>query len=131
MKPSRSKKNRDLAFLIGAKLMSNKIVYTDQDLKNDIYRFYIIRKMISRFLRSGKPINEKLLLNNIIIVNNIFGITGSNMILSIVCDDEEFCVVKSCMLFLNSYPFVDAIKTNETIDNILNDTTIRYNLNNN
>lgn len=100
--------------------------FNDQMLKKDIYTFFVVRKMIKRFLQLG-IINDKLILNNIIVCLNVFGIKKTNIIFRIICDDNEFGVVKSCLIFLKSFNLInDITKPNHVMRDILNDITHRY-----
>lgn len=104
----------------------NLNVFNDQMLKKDVYTFFVVRKMIKRFLILG-VINDKLILNNIIICLNVFGIKKTNTIFRIICDDQEFSVIKSCLIFLNSFNLTnDTTKPNHVMRDILNDITHRY-----
>ena len=107
------------------------VVITDfnrKAFKNDICVFFIIRKMIRRFLIKGE-ISEKLLLNNIIICLNVFGIESVNKILRLITTDDEFGIVKACLKFLNSYHLPDdRTVQNVIITDILRDIKQRYNL---
>ena len=118
--------NRKLFLKIAIDAYSNKYNYNEDDFKKDIFRFFIIRKMIRRFLNSGL-ISEKLILNNIIVCLNIFGINAVNVILKMMCSDKEFEIVKSCLLFLNCFNLInDSTKSNQIITDILNDIKHRY-----
>jgi hypothetical protein len=102
--------------------------FNEVEFKKDIYNLFIIKKMISRFLKSG-AINEKLLLNNIVISINTFGVKKVNQMLRIILSDEEFSVAKSMLLFLECYClWDDETETNRVIDDILTDIATRYNL---
>jgi hypothetical protein len=105
-----------------------KRIFNEVEFKKDVYNLFIIRKMIARFLKSS-TINEKLLLNNIIIAINTFGPEKVNQMLRIILSDEEFSVAKSMLLFLKCYClWDDDVESNRIIDDILIDTAIRYNL---
>lgn len=94
--------------------------------KEDIYVFFIIRKMIRRFLTKGE-VNEKLLLNNIIICLNIFGSDSVNRILRLMTNDEEFSIIKTILIFLNTYNLKDDhCPQNKIIKDILNNIIYRY-----
>lgn len=94
----------------------------------DVRTFFVTRKMIKRFLKTG-IINDKLILNNIIICLNIFGILKTNIIFRTICQDTEFGVVKACLIFLNSYSlFEDKTPEHQTMKDILADITHRYHL---
>lgn len=102
--------------------------FSEVEFKKDVYNLFIIRKMITRFLKSS-VINEKLLLNNIIISINIFGPEKVNRMLRIILTDDEFAVAKSMLIFLGCYClWEEEVESNRIIDDILTDTAIRYNL---
>lgn len=97
-------------------------------IKQDIYIFFMVRKMISRFISTGN-VNDKLLINNIIICLNNFGIKKVNLAFRTICSDVEFGVVKSCLLFLNSFNLKnDTTKQNHIMRGILEDVSQRYHL---
>ena len=101
--------------------------FNDVEFKKDIYNLFTIRKMINRFLKTGN-INEKLLLNNIIIAINVFGISQINVIFDAILNDEEFGVIKSILKFLNCYKSNSTVPSNSIINDILCDISNRYNL---
>ena len=101
--------------------------FNDVEFKKDLYNLFIIRKMINRFLKTGN-INEKLLLNNIIIAINVFGIIQTNSLFELILTKEEFSVIKSALMFLSCYKSNAAIESNRIIDDILRDVANRYNL---
>lgn len=102
--------------------------FNEEDFKKDFTRFFITRKMIRRFLLKG-VVNHGLLLNNIIVCLNVFGIEKTNVILRAICTDNEFGCAKSCLLFLNSYKqHNDDIPENRIIHDIIVDFKQRYNL---
>ena len=101
--------------------------FNDIEFKKDIYNLFIIRKMVNRFIKSG-VINEKLLLNNVVISLNVFGINQINEIFELILTPEEFSIIKSILLFLNCYRSNSQIKLNRIIDDILSDMSSRYNL---
>jgi len=101
-------------------------VFNDHLLKKDVYTFFVVRKMVKRFLSVG-VVNDKLILNNIIVCLNVFGIKKTNTIFRIICDDQEFSVIKACLIFLNSFNLTnDNTKPNHVIRDILNDISHRY-----
>lgn len=56
-----------------------------------------------------------------------FGIRTSNIIWEMICNDDEFSVIKSCLIFLNSLnPDIPSIEHNQIVLDILNDIQHRY-----
>jgi hypothetical protein len=101
--------------------------FNEPEFKKDIYNIFIIKKMVARFLRKG-IINEKLLLNNIIIALNTFNVKETNEIFRLALGDDEFRVIKTFLLFLNSYDCDDSLEPHDIILNILQDMSERYRL---
>ena len=102
--------------------------FNEVEFKKDVYNIFIIKKMVTRFLRSGN-INEKLVLNNIIIALNTFDIERTNQILRMAMKDDEFSVVKSFLLFLDAHTLRDDdVEPHEIINSILLDVAKRHNV---
>jgi hypothetical protein len=118
--------DRDFLVTLAINSYHKKIRFNEEEFKKDFFKFFIIRKMIKRFIDYG-IIREKLILNNIIICLNVFGIDTTNYILRVICTDNEFSIVKSCLVFLNSFNLQnDNTEINQVITDILNDITYRY-----
>lgn len=102
--------------------------FNETEFKKDVQNIFVIKKMIKRFLKKS-VINEKLLLNNIVISINVFGIKKVNQMLRVILSDEEFSVAKSMLLFLRCYCLWDEkVESNRIIDDILADVAARFNL---
>lgn len=101
--------------------------FNEVEFKKDVYNIFIIKKMVARFIRTGN-INEKLVLNNIIIALNTFDIERTNQIFRMAMNDDEFSVVKSFLLFLDAYTIDDDVEPNEIIMAILLDVAKRHHL---
>lgn len=118
--------NREVVIKIALDSYPYKAVFDEEEFKKDLYRFFIVRRMSRRFFKTGS-INEKLILNNIIICLNIFGIKTSNLIWKMICTDDEFSVIMSFLIFLNSLnPSVSYIKHNQVVLDLLKDIEHRY-----
>lgn len=119
---------KELVLEIASEGYTVKGFFSEVEFKKDVYNLFIIRKMITRFLKSS-VINEKLLLNNIVISINTFGSDKVNQMLRIILTDDEFAVAKSMLLFLGCFClWEEEVESNRIIDDILTDTAIRYNL---
>ena len=123
MSLSEEKKKKILQ--IASESVAKQGFFNEPEFKKDIYNIFIIKKMVARFLRSG-VINEKLLLNNIIIALNTFDVKETNDIFYLALHEEEFRVIKTFLLFLNSYNCDDDLEPNEVILGILKDMSERY-----
>lgn len=116
---------REYVIKIALDAYPNKVWFVEEEFRRDFLRFYIIRKMSKRFLITGS-VSDKLFLNNIIICLNVFGIETCNIIWRILCKDDEFGVVKSCLLFLNSLNLNDPTPHNKKMLDILKNITHQY-----
>jgi hypothetical protein len=103
-------------------------------LKKDIYNLFMIKKIVGSFNKKGS-INTKLLMNNLIIAINTFGVKKTNEFLFILLNKDDYSLIKSCLCFLNIYPENineehSKIDKSEMMIDILNDMKIRYNIKN-
>lgn len=99
------------------------------DFQKDLANIVTTKKMVSRFIKIG-VLNDKLLMNNIVLSLNAFGITKANELLWMVCSEEQYAVVKAFLVFLGSHRswLGEKIMPNRVIVDILKDTETRYNL---
>jgi len=72
----------------------------------DLKRFQYVKRLLNRYCDYGK-LGERLVLNHLIIIFNVFGSYGGLKILKIKLDDRHWPVIKPFLLFLN------AIKANQ------------------
>lgn len=84
-------------------------LFTMEEFNGDLNKVIVLKKMFRRYTNSG-DINERMALNNIIIVLNQFGIQAANIILFYKVEREHHSMLKTFLMFLNSYvenEFVD------------------------
>lgn len=103
--------------------------FHEATFNRDFNVFSTTRKMITRFLKTG-VVNDKLLINNVVTVLNIFGPKNVTLIFRYLMDDVQFSVVKAILMFLKQYDFRvgQDVYPNRIIVDILKDVSIRYNL---
>lgn len=103
--------------------------FHESTFNRDFNVFSTTRKMITRFLKTG-VVNDKLLINNVVTVLNIFGPKNVTLIFRYLMDDVQFSVVKAILMFLKQYDFRvgQDVYPNRIIVDILKDVSIRYNL---
>ena len=120
---------KDLAKEIAKAGYGGKGIFNAKAFERDFNVFLTSKKMISRFLRTGK-FNEKLLINNIVTILNIFGPARTNQIFRLILDDVQFSVVKAILMFLRQYDFKISrdVYPNRIIVDVLKDMSMRYNL---
>ena len=72
----------------------------------DLKRFQYVKRLLNRYCDYNK-LAERLVLNHLIIIFNVFGSYGGLKILEIKLDDRHWPVIKPFLLFLK------AIRTNQ------------------
>lgn len=73
--------------------------WVEYDINECVNIIFSVRTCIRKILKE-KPINDRLLVNNIIIISNIFGIEFSYALFTSICDDDEMLYVNSLYYFL-------------------------------
>ena len=74
--------------------------YIDPDeFEDDLKRFKYIKRLVNRYLDTGK-LTDRLLLNHIIVIFNAFGTYASLRILAIKLDDRHWPVIKPFLSYL-------------------------------
>lgn len=89
-------------FINYAKSNYKTAIFSDKEFNADLAKVVVLKKMFRRYLASGE-INERVVLNNIIIMLNVFGIKATNVILFFKLDKEFYGTLKSFLTFLDSY----------------------------
>lgn len=104
-------------------------VFHSKAFERDFNVFLTSKKMVTRFIRTGK-VNEKLLINNVVTSLNIFGSKKTNAIFRLMLDDVQFSVVKAILMFLHQYDFSisPGVYPNRIVVDMLRDMSLRYNL---
>lgn len=78
---------------------SNGNVLSEETFGKDYGIFLSTRRQISRFLSSGS-INEKIIINNTVILLNIFGKDKVCKVFRLLLNDPQYSVVKAVLMFL-------------------------------
>jgi hypothetical protein len=102
-------------------LIKNSSFLDIQDFYNDLSRIKYIKRLLLRFKKSG-DLKERLILNHIIILQNIFGAEICTRILFYKIPKDLHEMLKSFLIYLHYVPLnipevdLSKIKTNEIID---------------
>ena len=78
------------------------------EFNDDMKRFKYIKRLFRKYKETG-VIKERLLLNHIIVLNNLFGAEASSTLLFFKTEQEYWPVLKSFLEFLNIMPENDLI----------------------
>jgi len=75
----------------------------------DLKRFQYVKRLLNRYCDYGK-LGERLVLNHLIVIFNVFGYYGGLKILGLKLDDRHWPVIKPFLVFLK------AIRKNQYTD---------------
>lgn len=86
--------------LYAAKHYYNPTFSDIEEFNEDLKRFKYIKRLVNRYL-DQENMAERLLLNHIIVVFNVFGIEPALNILKVKLDERHWSVIKPFLVFLN------------------------------
>lgn len=89
-----------------------KPTYIKSELADDLKHFGYLRRLFRRYTQTGE-LKERLILNHLIIVYNIFGIPAATRLLFYHVRPEDYAILKTFLVFLDKMPeYVYGIKGN-------------------
>ena len=96
------------------------------EFEEDLKRFQYLRKLFGRY-RQDNDLKERLILNHLIIIYNVFGSSATNMLFMKLHEYHEY--LKPFVVYLNFMPQI--IEYEDIMihkDNIVSDMTIKQKL---
>ena len=88
--------------LYAAKHYDNPQCYDTVEFYDDLKRFKYIKRLLNRYVDEG-DLKERLILNHIIVLNNVFGPNATVKMLFLKCKGME-AYLKPFLVFLNLLP---------------------------
>ena len=85
--------------LYAAKHYSNPTFSDIEDFHEDLKRFKYIKRLLNRYIETDE-LSERLILNHLIVIFNMFGIEAALNILELKLDEKHWPVVKPFLIFL-------------------------------
>jgi len=116
--------NDDNFFLYATKMYNNPNCTGIEEFYEDLCRIKYIKRLLFRFKKGG-DLKERLILNHIIIMQNIFGVEACVRILLFKLTPDLHSQLKSFFVYLHYLPVVcpeiniENIPTDHRIDKIL------------
>ena len=74
-----------------------------EDFYDDLKRFKYIKRLLRKH-SNGKDLKERLILNHIIVLGNLFGVEATTKMLFFKLDQKYWSQVKTFLVFLNFMP---------------------------
>ena len=119
------KLNNDNFLLYAAKHYDNPQCETIEEFNNDLKRINYIKKLLNKYKSSGE-LKERLIINHLIVLYNVFGVEAATRILFYKLEDYYY-YLKPFLVFLNYMPeYIDGVGQNGRIvsSNITMDLSI-------
>jgi len=89
----------DNLLLYAAKHYYNPKYIDAEEFEEDLKRFKYIKRLLNRYEETGK-LSERLILNHLIVVFNVFGIEAGLNILQLKLEDKHWTYIKPFLIFL-------------------------------
>ena len=92
----------------------------EKEFEDDLKRFKYIKRLLRKYHDTG-ILKERLLLNHLIVLHNVFGTTACVTLLLYKIQKEYWSVLKSFLIFLNSITEeeLSEIEENKDVLNVL------------
>lgn len=81
----------------------DKPTYIKSELHDDLKHLSYVRRLFRRYHQYGE-LRERLILNHIVILYNIFGVVAATRLLFYHVRQEDHAILKTFLLFLNYMP---------------------------
>ena len=75
----------------------------EEEFNEDVKRFKYLKRLLKKYDETGN-LKERLILNHIIVLQNVFGVDASGVLLFFKIDKEYWSVLKTFMIFLDMLP---------------------------
>jgi hypothetical protein len=93
----------DENFLIYAVKYYNSPMCMMSEFESDIKRIKYLKRLFRRY-KITKSVKERLILNHIILLNNVFGPEATTKILFYKIDERDYDILKTFLAYLNIAP---------------------------
>ena len=81
------------------------------EFESDIKRIKYIKRLVKQYQGGSKELKERLLLNHIIVLSNVFGVEFTTKMLFYKMDEKDWNVIKVFLLYLGYLPdYISSVK---------------------
>ena len=110
--------NEDNFVLFASRNYNNPQCTSMEEFYDDLQRFKYIKKLLRRYENNG-DLQERLILNHLVVLYNVFGIQPANKMLLYKIDGEHWPTLKTFLIYLNFLKETDMIEV-PLDDNVVN-----------
>lgn len=89
--------------LFAAKNYQNSQCMTQEEFEDDLQRFKYLKRLFNRYEVNGE-LSERLILNHLIVLYNVFGIKAANHMMFYKIEEKNWSVLKTFLVYLNYLP---------------------------
>lgn len=90
-------------FLIYAAKYYDRPHILQSEFEEDLKRVKYVKRLIKKYRQTGE-FKERLILNHVIILSNVFGVEATVNILFFKIDPEDYPILKAILMFLKYMP---------------------------
>tara|TARA_R100000152_G_C6776843_1_gene206268 strand:+ start:2286 stop:2675 length:390 start_codon:yes stop_codon:yes gene_type:complete len=95
--------NNDNYLLFAMKHYDNPQCVNIEEFHDDLNRTKYLKRLFKKY-ENSKVLKERLILNHLIILNNVFGVESSARILFFRIEEEYHSLLKTFLVYLNCLP---------------------------
>jgi hypothetical protein len=89
--------------LFAAKNYQNSQCMTQEEFEDDLQRFKYLKRLFNRY-EVNNELSERLILNHLIVLYNVFGIKAANHMMFYKIEEKNWPVLKTFLVYLNYLP---------------------------
>jgi hypothetical protein len=93
----------DESFLIYAAKYYDRPHMLQSEFEEDINRIKYVKRLLRKYRQTGE-FKERLILNHVIILANVFGVEAATNMLFFKIDEEDYPILKTILIYLNYLP---------------------------
>ena len=93
----------DESFLIYAAKCYDRPHILQSEFEDDLKRIKYVKRLLRKYRQTGE-FKERLVLNHVIILSNVFGVEATTNMLFFKVDQEDYPLLKTILIYLNYMP---------------------------
>jgi len=92
--------NEENFALFASRNYNNPQCTSIEEFNDDLLRFKYLKRLFKRYIKDG-DLQERLILNHLIVLYNVFGIQAANKMMFYKMEDEYWPILKTFLVYLN------------------------------
>jgi len=81
----------------------------EEEFQEDLKRFKYLKRLLKKH-HDGGELKERLILNHIIVLTNVFGVDAASTLLLFKIEQDYWSVLKTFMIYLNMIPETELLE---------------------